>query len=91
MKLRLGTKIESSGKWSRKAVIDREVKGVDDLIVHVVHRRGKRVRIPYKPRGENIGYEWWGEVYENGRCLWHGKINKSNGVRGILKAADLIT
>lgn len=91
MKLILGEKRDTGfGKWSRTVTIDRETDGVENLKVSVIHQRGKYVRIPYKPRGQNRGYQWWGSVYENGRCLWHGRVQKSHGARGILKKAELI-
>lgn len=53
--------------------------------------RGKRVRIPYKPRGHNMGYQWWGFVRDtNGRDVWSDRVVGSIGARGVLKLAGLI-
>lgn len=52
--------------------------------------RGKRVRIAFKPRGENIGYHWHGFVNDgDGRCLWSGRVDKSCGVRKLLRLAGV--
>ena len=97
MRLKLGEKRERqflgiTGDWTRDVEIDREHPGVEILRLQIVHRRGKQVRIPYKPRGQNVGFHWYGEVYdrETAHCLWSGRVNKSTGVRGILRAAELI-
>lgn len=53
--------------------------------------RGKRVRIAYKPRGENIGYHWRGFVNDkDGRCVWSGRVDKSCGVRTLLRFAGVV-
>lgn len=54
-------------------------------------RRGKSVRIPFKPRGKNRGWHWNGSVYSDGRCLWAGRVPKSLGVRGLLIEAGVLS
>lgn len=71
------------GGWSRRCRVD----GVE---YHVSLKRGKSVRIPYKPRGKNIGWQYHGAVYSNGRCLWSERVNGSAGVRGMLIGAGVI-
>ena len=64
---------------------------VDGVKYFVGIERGKRVRIAFKPRGENIGYWWNGLVRDaRGRDVWYGRVNKSNGVRGLLRFAGLL-
>jgi hypothetical protein len=63
---------------------------VGDTEYCVVMRRGKSVRIPYKPRGKNRGWQWHGEVYSNGRCIWSGRVPGSLGVHGILVDAGIV-
>jgi hypothetical protein len=56
-----------------------------------VERGNVPIRIPYRRRGGNVGWHWWGTVRdEKGKQVWHGQVNKNAGVRGILKAAGLI-
>lgn len=97
MKLTLGEKrarrnLGLDGEWVRDAEIDREAPGVELLRLQIVLRRGRQVRIPYKPRGQNVGFHWWGDVYDRdtAHCLWSGRVPKSYGVRGILRKAELI-
>lgn len=48
-------------------------------------------RIMFKPRGQNIGYWWYGVVRdEKGRELHRFNVNKSAGYLSILRGADLI-
>lgn len=53
---------------------------------------GRRIRIPYKPRGEGShGYEWWGTVsHPKNGIVWHGRVNGSTGVRWMMEAAGLV-
>lgn len=56
-------------------------------------RRGKAVRIPYKPRGQNRGWKWVGSVYrlgDGGGWVWTDDVPGSIGCRGMLIAAGLI-
>lgn len=70
--------------WSRSV----EIEGV---IYRCFVKRGKRVRIPFKPRGENIGFKWYGCVYDiNNKRVWSGNVPKSQGCRGLLLKAGLL-
>ena len=54
--------------------------------------RGKVVRIAFKPRGQNKGFHWTGFVRSaSGKTIWSGRVGKSNGIRGLLKAAGLVS
>lgn len=78
-----------TGEWRQEA-------WVGNSLYQVTMRRGQRVRIPYKPRGQNIGFKWIADVYrftERGgasKHVWGGEVNKSAGVRGILLAAGVV-
>lgn len=53
-----------------------------------VERGNRSIRIPYR---KARGWHWYGVVRdEHGKQVWRGQVGKSAGVRGILKAADLI-
>jgi hypothetical protein len=71
------------GGWSRRC----RVAGVE---YQVSIERGKAIRIPYKPRGENKGFHWHGTVYSNGQIIWHDRVSKSVGVRGLLAYAGIL-
>ena len=78
-----GNKVERfGGGWSRNC----RVNGID---YSVSVTRGKSVRIPFKPRGKNRGWQWHGAVYSQGRCLWSGRVPGSIGVRGLLLEAQI--
>lgn len=73
------------GGWSRKVKV-----GDQEYIVGV--ERGKRVRIAYKPRGQNIGWKWRGFVRDaKGREIWSGLVPKTLGARGLLADAGVIS
>lgn len=74
------------GSWYRTAE-------VGDKKFHVGVERGKKKRIAFKPRGPGAyGYEWHGFVRdERGRDIWSGRVGKSLGTRGLLRAAGLLT
>lgn len=74
--------INPFGGWSRRCRIG-------DVEYQVAVKRGKAVKIPYKPRGQNIGWHWHGTVYSGGRCVWSGRVPKSLGVRGLLIEAGV--
>lgn len=78
-----GPVVPSLAGWSRKC----RVNGQD---FHVAVTRGKSVRIAFKPRGQNRGWHWHGTVYADGKCIWSGRVEKSIGVRGLLRSADVI-
>ena len=69
--------------WSQTV----EVAGVT---YECVIRRGKRVKIAYKPRGHNIGHRWEGRVYEGEKMLFLGLVRQSLGCRGLLKLAGVL-
>jgi hypothetical protein len=73
-------KRETFAGWSRNC----RLNGVD---YSVSVKRGKAVRIAFKPRGKNRGWHWHGAVYSNGRCVWSGRVPGSIGVRGLLHEA----
>ena len=84
----LGPKREGRlGGWDRQV----EVNGVQYTCAV---RRGKRVRIPYKPRGPGAyGYWWHGSVYrlgENGGPILQARTIKSIGCKGLLIDAGVI-
>ena len=62
---------------------------VDGIEYQCSVKRGKSVRIPFKPRGQNRGFHWHGSVYSGGKCLWAGRVPGSIGVRGLLIEADI--
>lgn len=75
-------KLERFDGWARNCRVD----GVE---YQVSVRRGKSVRIPYKPRGQNKGWHWHGTVYSEGRHLWSDRVPGSIGVRGLLLEAGV--
>lgn len=77
-----GPKSETWNGWNRAC----KYNGVE---YRVSVARGRRVRIPYKPRGRNIGWKWQGAVYTVNRCLWSGEVPGSIGVRGLLTYAGV--
>ena len=81
----LSPKNENFRGWSRIATLS------DERQFYVSVTRGKRVRIPYKPRGQNIGFHWHATVTErNGKVRDAFRVPKSLGVRGILRHAGVI-
>lgn len=82
-------KRETLWGWSRNA----KVNGVEYA---VSVKRGKSVRIAFKPRGQNRGWHWHGEVYRihsptlGGGYVWSGRVPKSIGVRGLLAEAGVV-
>lgn len=93
MKLILGDKKvdEQRGTWSRCCWIESGVSGDLPREVWIHHYRGRRVRIPFKPKGpEAHGFHWHASVYSAGRCIFDERVGKSLGCRGILREAGLI-
>jgi hypothetical protein len=79
-------KREDVSGWSRNVMV-----GDQEYAVSV--RRGKSVRIPYKPRGKNRGFHWHGSVYKIGKnCgqVWSDRVPGSIGCRGLLIEAGVI-
>lgn len=83
-------KRESIWGWSRNAKVD----GVEYA---VSVKRGKSVRIAFKPRGQNRGFHWHGTVFrlskgdDRGGMVWSGRVPRSIGVRGLLIEAGVYT
>jgi hypothetical protein len=73
---------DSWGGWSRRC----RFEGVE---YHVSVKRGKSVRIPFKPRGKNRGWKWNGCVYADGKQIWVGPVPGSIGVLGLLNEAGV--
>lgn len=75
------------GGWSQYVCVD------DRLYVASV-RTGKRIRIPYKPRGHGaFGHQWIGRVHsvdDGARVEWEDIVGGSIGVRGLLRYADIL-
>lgn len=74
------------GGWSRNVKV-----GDQEFALSV--RRGRSVRIPYKPRGQNRGWHWHGSVYRigaNGGHVWSDRVPGSIGCRGLLLEAGVI-
>jgi hypothetical protein len=64
---------------------------VGDTTYFLGVERDKQVRIPYKPRGKNRGWTYYGFVRDaKGTTLWGGTVPKSTGARALLRAAGLI-
>lgn len=77
---------ETFGGWTRNVKIDGQ-----EYALSV--KRGKAVRIAYKPRGQNRGFQWQGSVYRMGaesRCIWAGRVIGSIGCRGLLIEAGIL-
>lgn len=73
-----------TGGWCAKVAID-------DVLYFVNVERGKRVRIPYKPRGKNVGFHWWGIVRNSeGKQIFCDRVSKSVGILGLLKSAGVL-
>lgn len=86
MKITLGEKRDNGrGAWYREAT-------VGGIMYRVSMSHGKRVRIPYKPRGPGAyGFHWYGLVRDaDGHRIWSGRAPKSLGVRGMLIVAGVI-
>lgn len=79
----LGEKTETFSGWARSATVGGKTYrvGID---------RGKAVRIPYKPRGQNIGHHYRGWVMDsNGRNIFCDRVGGSLGARGLLELAGV--
>lgn len=74
------------GGWTRTCKV-----GEQEFYCSVT--KGKSVRIPFKPRGQNRGWQWHGEVCRitsNHGRVWSGRVPGSIGVRGLLIEAGVI-
>lgn len=64
---------------------------VDGVQHRVSNERGKRVRIAFKPRGQNIGWHWHGSVFgPDGGRIYGQRVNKSTGPYRLLLDAGVI-
>jgi hypothetical protein len=69
----------------------RTVKIGDALYQVGVMRGSTRIRIAYKPRGQNMGYHWYGIVRDaKGKTLYDVRVGKGAGLLGILHDAGLV-
>lgn len=60
-------------------------------VFHVGVLRGRPVRIPYKPRGHNIGFKWHCRINdERGREIASFECDKSLGPESALRWAGLL-
>lgn len=58
---------------------------------HVGVERGNRVRVAFKPR-DFVGFRWHGFVRDvQGKTIWSGRVNKSDGAHAMLVCASLIS
>lgn len=74
------------GRWSRTV-------RVGDQEYSCSVRETKRVRIAFKPRGENWGWQYEGAVFRIGTNqgrVWCDRVSGSIGCRGLLLAAGVI-
>ncbi len=91
MKIKLGEKRTSLRGWARDATLE------DGRMFRVSVTKGRHRRIAFARRGENIGFDWWAAVMQveltgerfprTVKRFEQFLVNKSNGVRGILKMA----
>lgn len=85
MALKVQRKPDGQGGWAASV----EVPGRGVYRVRLM--RGRPVTIPYKPRGQNRGWERAGAVYDAAaRCVWSGLVTKSTGARWMLEQAGLV-
>src|SRR5262245_305446 len=80
------TRDDRFGGWSRTVRV-----GEQEYSCSV--RRGKSVRIPFKPRGKNRGWQYHGTVYRIGTSagqVWTGRVPGSIGCRGLLTEAGIL-
>lgn len=66
-----------------------------DVHAHESHRarreRGRKVRIAFKPRGQNVGWRYVGFVRDaRGREVWADRVCGTLGARGLLRRAGLL-
>lgn len=71
------------GGWARQVT-------VDGVLYWVGVETGKRVRIPFKPRG-TYGYQWHGYCRDAaGKYLYRAQVTGSTGARWLLEAAGVV-
>jgi len=81
-----GPRRDNGFGWSRTVKV-----GEQEYAVSI--KRGKSVRIPYKPRGKNKGWWWYGSVYRIGTNhghVWTDRVPGSLGCRGLLIEAGVL-
>ena len=83
----------TNGPWRETSFGDKyaRVMMLDGRTFHLGVEKAKRVRIPFKPRGSNYGWRYYGFVRDaNGKTVAGDTVNGSIGVRGLLKLAGLL-
>lgn len=89
----IDTVAPNDGPWRTNGSGNRyaSVTFADGRRFFVGIERDRMVRIPYKPRGQNRGWTWYGWVGDAaGKRIAGDKVAGSLGVRGLLKMAGLI-
>lgn len=70
--------------WSRRVRV-----GETEYVVGV--ERGRKVRIAFKPCGQNVGWRYVGFVRDaRGREVWADRVCGTLGARGLLRRAGLL-
>lgn len=70
--------------WSRRVLV-----GDVEYVVGV--ERGRKVRIAFKPSGQNVGWRYHGFVRDvRGREVWSERVGGTLGARGLLRRAGLL-
>jgi len=79
-----------SGWWRSVTITKDDGAGreIETVFRVGVYSDGKPRKIAY--RGGARGFWWYADVMSEGRLVWTGRVSKSIGVRGILKAAEII-
>lgn len=70
--------------WSRRVLV-----GDVEYVVGV--ERGRKVRIAFKPSGQNVGWRYHGFVRDaRGHEVWSDNVCGTLGARGLLRRAGLL-
>ena len=70
--------------WSRRVRV-----GETEYVAGV--ERGRKVRIAFKPSGQNVGWRYHGFVRDaRGREVWSDNVCGTLGARGLLRRAGLL-
>lgn len=83
----------TNGPWREDAFGNRYASATlaDGRQFYVGVEKDKPVRIPYKPRGQNRGWTYFGFVNDaTGKRLMGATVSGSIGVKGLLKLAGLL-
>jgi hypothetical protein len=88
----IDTENPTTGPWRETFTgKNASVTFADGRKFYVGVSRDKPVRIPFKPRGHNRGWTYYGWVNDaTGRRIMGDTVSGSIGVRGLLKAAGLV-